>query len=276
MADRKSHSKSSNTFELTKWYLDCTTQEKQVVIYYAALLRWGKRKLHYNSLILSEQGQNTLQKSRFWKGILPDVHQDLIHLKDPVLRIDGHWRSATESFGTRLVDEEDGYLDWTCLQPDSDVNLNIAGKIYTGHGYSEKLIMTIPAWKINMKELRWGRFQSGTESMVWIDLDGSNKHLWINGTETSEFKCADGEIRDESAFYHLQMTPYRVIESEKKIETVVKKAGRFIPGFKDSIPSSFLQADATKWYSSGVLQKRNAQPIHGYVIHEFVNFNPME
>ena len=63
---------------------------------------------------------------------------------------------------------------WRCLQPRSRATVNLAsGKVVKGLGFLERLDMTLAPWKLPIQELRWGRFLSDRESLVWIDWRGS-------------------------------------------------------------------------------------------------------
>jgi len=66
------------------------------------------------------------------------------------------------------------------------------------------------------------------------------------------------------------------MESEKKILKVVGDLLTYLPGFNKTMTANFLAADEFKWLSQGVLKKSGKIINCGWVIHEFVNFNPSE
>jgi hypothetical protein len=66
-----------------------------------------------------------------------------------------------------------------------------------------------------------------------------------------------------------------VLEADKKIQQVVGKLVRYLPGFRKVIPESFLMADACKWHSQARVDMGPKGTFTGQAIHEFVNFNPV-
>jgi len=67
-----------------------------------------------------------------------------------------------------------------------------------------------------------------------------------------------------------------LLESEKKIFSVVEKLIRYIPGFNKAVPLSFLMADEFKWLSKGQLQTQGKTLASGMAIHELVNFKAVK
>ena len=63
-----------------------------------------------------------------------------------------------------------------------------------------------------------------------------------------------------------------LLESEKKISSLVQKLIRYIPGINKLIPVNFLMADEFKWLSKCDFQGDNNTYSHGMSIHELVNF----
>jgi hypothetical protein len=45
--------------------------------------------------------------------------------------------------------------------------------------YAEKLEMSVKPWKLPLAELRWGRFLSETDTIVWIDWQGEMPVNWV-------------------------------------------------------------------------------------------------
>ena len=70
-------------------------------------------------------------------------------------------------------------VDWHCVLPRGPVS---AGA-FNGLGYAEHLRLTIPPWRLPIRTLRWGRFLSPRNSLVWIDWQGgfTSRTLFLNG-----------------------------------------------------------------------------------------------
>ena len=174
----------------------------------------------------------------------------------------------------RIFDTREGFVDWKCFQPASKVELKINDKILEGKGYAELLIMTVPPWKIPMDELRWVRFGSVDHNLVWIELRAKDKRqwVWLNGVKIENCIIEDDHISIPEIQMVLNLDRGIVLESEKKIFSVVQKIIRYMPGVNKIIPVNFLMADETKWLSNGQLLMQNNTYNSGMAIHEFVNF----
>ena len=102
---------------------------------------------------------------------------------DSKFDVNGVWESLADPIQACIFNSVDGCLNWNCFQPASKVCLTINNKIVKGRGYAEQLILTALPWKIPMNELRWGRFGSKENNMVWIELREEDKQqwVWLNG-----------------------------------------------------------------------------------------------
>jgi hypothetical protein len=63
-----------------------------------------------------------------------------------------------------------------------------------------------------------------------------------------------------------------LLESEKKISSLMQKIARYMPGANKLIPVNFLMADEVKWLSKGGLQRHDNPYCSGMAIHELVKF----
>jgi hypothetical protein len=126
-----------------------------------------------------------------------------------------------------------------------------------------------------MDELRWGRYVSDKNSLVWIELRENIRQqwLWLNGDIQSDCIIEDDRIEVPQHNLILKLDQAYILESEKKISSVMGSLLRYIPGFNKIMPLKFLLADETKWLSNGSLQSEGQNPDHGMVLHELVNFN---
>jgi len=198
----------------------------------------------------------------------------MINWADAGFGVIGTWTSRSPMLADRIFDSEDGYLDWFCYQPASDVRLTVGGHPMEGRGYAEQLIMTIPAWKIPMDELRWGRFGSEEDTLVWIELreKGKKQWLWLNGEKIDDPLINDDRIAIPGRKIFLELDRSVILESERKIQSVVETLIRYIPGFNKVMPLTFLTSHATKWMSHGKLLREGGEKGKGMAIHERVIF----
>jgi hypothetical protein len=266
--------KGGNKFYLEKWFLDCTSDDGEALIFYAAKLKWGRWTVPYTAILYYGEDGNMTNKSRYSRVNIPEKNDQTILWSDSQFGVEGKWLAMASPLKARVFESEEGYLDWNCFQPASKVELNYKNKIIKGNGYVEQLIMTIPAWKIPMDELRWGRYLSPTDNMVWIELKKNTlkQWLWLNGEKIQEAVISDDQIFIPSKDISVEFDRSVVLESEKKILSVVETLVNYIPGFNKIMPLQFLMADEFKWFGNGVFKKSNKFQNSGKTIHEFVNF----
>jgi hypothetical protein len=261
-------------FHLDKWFLDFIGEHGEAMIFYAARLKWRGWSTSYTSWLSYDEGSGVRLKSRFSKVQIPKLNDKMITWSDTKFGVSGTWESLSKIVQTRIFDSEEGSLDWNCYQPASKVQLRINGNVLEGRGYAEQLILTVPPWRIPMDELRWGRFGSDEFNMVWIELREKNREqwLWLNGEKIENCIIEDDLISIPEKDLVLNLDRAILLESEKKIFSVVENIIRYIPGFNKVMPLNFLMADEFKWLSNGRLQKQCKTQASGMAIHELVNF----
>ena len=269
---------SGRNFHLNKWFLDFTGENGEAMIFYAAKLTWHGLTTTYTSWLRYDKASGVRLKSRFRNVQFPEMQDSLIRWNDSKFRVSGTWESVSKPIQARLFDLEEGYLDWKCYQPASKVHLRIKDRVLEGSGYAEQLILTVPPWKIPMDELRWGRFGSDGINLVWIELQEKEKRqwLWLNGEKSDDCIIEDDHISLPGKNLVLKLDRGVVLESEKKIFSVVENLVRLILGFNKIIPLSFLMADEIKWLSKGEFQAQGNTIADGMAIHELVNFKAFQ
>jgi len=126
--------------------------------------------------------------------------------------------------------------------------------------------------------LRWGRFGSSHNQIVWIELRKNkiNQWLWYNGERIEKCTINDDSILVPEKNFTLNLDQGVILESETKIYAVVKDLLKYIPGFNKVIPLDFLMAQETKWLSKGQINSDGKTIDKGMAIHEFVNFNSQD
>ncbi|HSH19118.1 MAG TPA: hypothetical protein VLA03_01620 [Draconibacterium sp.] len=274
MSNEEKKDALGSDFHLNKWFLDFIGENGEAMIFYAAKLTWRGLSASYTSWLIYNAVSGVNLKSRFRKVQFPQLKEKVVIWSDLIFGVSGIWESLAETIQSRIFDSEKGYLDWKCFQPASKVQLKINDKVLEGRGYVEQLILTLPPWKIPMDELRWGRFVSEENIMVWIELREKEKQqwLWLNGEKTDRCTIEDDFISIPGKNIILNMDCAVLLESEKKIYSVVERLIRYIPGFNKVMPLNFIMADEYKWLSNGKLYKNDKLISKGMAIHELVNF----
>ncbi len=267
-----------SNFHLNKWFLDIIGNHGESMIFYAAKLSWKGITVHYASWINYRPKSGVTVRSHFRNVQIPEKKDKLITWYDDKFMVSGSWECVAKPLQARIFQSDDGHLDWNCFQPASKVQLKIKDKIIEGNGYVEQLILTTPPWHIPMNDLRWGRFHSLSDTMVWIELRNENiqQWLWLNGEKIINCNIEDDHISSQEKNFLLKLDRAVVLESEKKIYQVVHKLLRYLPGFNKLMPTKFLMADNNKWLSKGEFQSNGNPVTQGMAIHEWVNFKAQD
>lgn len=269
----KSSVKKDN-FYLDKWFLDFVSEDGEAMIFYVANLHLSGWEIPYTSWLHYMPSSGAKEISRFRNIQIPEINNDVLSFEDRTFGVKGQWVSGIDSIQSRLFDSSSGYLDWNCHQPLSEVTLELEGRSIKGKGYAEQLILTVPPWKMPLDELRWGRFGSEKNYLVWIEIREKEnaQWLWLNGEKKENVLIKDDRIALTDEGFELKLDQEVVLESEKKIYSVIEKITSYLPGINKLIPLNILMAHEQKWLSKGVLLKDGVVIDNGSSIHEYVNF----
>ncbi len=130
--------------------------------------------------------------------------------------------------------------------------------------------MTIPPWQLPFDELRWGRFLSAEDALVWIDWRGAHSLnlTFHNGDCVEHAALTDDEL--VAGELSLALDRGTVLREGALVETALNT----IPGIQKLFPFRILRVHERKWLSRGVLRKPGAEPSAGWAIHEVVRWPP--
>jgi hypothetical protein len=228
------------TFHLAKWYMDCVSADGEVFLAYRAELRWRAVHLHYASVL---GGCTSMRESPepVWCG-------GVLQWDAPALGISATWHAIDPPARESLLD---GACDWNCLVPRARAEVRLPGRTIRGLGYAEHLTMTVPPWSLPISELRWGRFLSETDSVVWIEWSGAKSASlrWRNGVRSQGERV---EIQDQTT-----------LREGKLVETAL----RVIPNVHKLFPARILGMRESKWRSRAAFRAAG-----GWAIHEVVHW----
>jgi hypothetical protein len=256
-------------FQLVKWYADCVSDDGDVFIGYAAELRWRALRLHYASVL--ECGRNQEARSRFslLENPAPEEQGDTVGWRVPALGISGAWRALAPSLRQVLLSTAAGTVEWHCLRPCARADVRTRAKRLCGFGYLERLNLTLPPWRLPIRELRWGRFLSDSDSLVWIDWRGSHavQSVFHNGAAV-----AAGRVEDDG----LSLANGAVLSYQESFPLRAGALGDTVlaalPRVRSLLPARILQLRESKWCSLATLRIPPDREIRGWAIHECVEW----
>lgn len=260
--------KKGSGFLLSKWYLDCVTCDGSAFIGYAASLSWKGLSLSYSSVLRYRPEEGVRTDTTLEEFSTPEAAGQTIRWSSPRLRVEGTWEADARPLSRTLLESDAGGIEWNCLHPRAHASIRVGGTRLEGLGYVEQLSMTIPPWRLPFEELRWGRFLSEADSLVWIDWRGGDSlnlsfhnGVRVEGALPSDKEFTAGAVR-------LDLGESTVLRDGVLGDTVLPS----IPGVGRLFPFRILRTRECKWLSRGVLKSSNAEVGNGWAIHEVVRW----
>jgi hypothetical protein len=259
-------------FKLSKWYLDCCTDSGDTSIAYTGTLLWGMVRLHYSSL-LESTGSRVVERHSLRQQRDPENSDGAVVWRSEALGIEGAWQADSAALRETIYSSNDdsnddskhGSIEWHCLMPRAAARLGVR----SGFGYVEHLTMTIPPWKLPIHTLRWGRFTSVSDWMVWIDWVGdfSKRIVCLNGQMLACVNLEDGLIETNDGV-RLTLDRSLLLRDGALGSTALS----VIPGVNRLFPARLLQVDECKWRSRARLEQTAKPAADGWAIHEIVRW----
>jgi hypothetical protein len=256
-------------FQLTKWYADCVGHNGDAVLLYCGIARWRAITLRYTSVLEASSDRQVAVRYSLRKSPMPVEQGSTIQWQSNSLGIMEVWERLDPPFETEVYESSEGVIKWNCLHPRSRATVNLGcGKELQGLGYVERLDMTLAPWKLPIQELRWGRFLSDSDSLVWIDWKGSHSRRIVlhNGILGRATAIGEREVT-LNGIIGLRLGGGDVLRQGTLGETALA----MIPGVKRLFPSKILNVRECKWRSRAEL-RRGGSSSSGWAIHEVVTW----
>jgi hypothetical protein len=257
-------------FSLTKWYLDCVDPGGRTAIVYWTSLAWRGISLTWHHLTRHDPGVAPWQRSSLARVAPPEWRNGELAWRSG--RMGCHVRCVprTAPFSARLFESPDGSLDWHCEAAISDVRIEMEDQSpLSGLGYAERLVLSLPPWRLPMDELMWGRWisNSAMRSCVWIAWRGDHpmEAVFLDGRRTLDAEVSDDRILVGGDV--LTLANRRTLHARSLGDLV-----RPVRPLAALLPSSWLHVQDVKWFSTGRLQSGGIPPEDGFAIHERVVF----
>jgi hypothetical protein len=261
----------SSRFSLSKWYLDCVTDEGEAFVGYAASLRWKALSLEYSSILIRRTTGEILTRSTVHGGKHPVVTGNSVLWECPSLKLKGEWKARLQPISRTVFGLSARPLNWSCLQPHAVAEISVKDVgTFRGFGYVDHLNLPHQPWKLPLDELRWGRYLSESDSIIWMVFKGPSPETIVfhngalcQGAQVSESEIVLGENRP-----NLFLEETKVLREGTLASTVLS----VIPGINKLLPARMLNTDEHKWMSRGFLKKSDSILGSGWTIHEVVRW----
>jgi len=256
---------------MSKWYLDCVTDEGEAFVGYSASLRWKTLSLEYSSILIRRTSGEKLVESTLYGGRHPDVIGESVRWECPSLKLKGIWNARQQPISHTVFGSSDSPLSWSCLQPHAVAEISV-GDIGTfkGFGYVDYLNLPAQPWKLPLDELRWGRYLSEKDSIIWMDFKGPcpDTIVYHDGALCEGARVTDRGIILGENHLNISFEETRVLREGTLASTALSD----IPGINTLLPARMLNTEECKWRSRGFLRKADSILSSGWAIHEVVRW----
>lgn len=270
-------------FHLSKWYLDCTTDDGSALICYWARLRWGALALTY-AATLHAPAVGEVRETQTLRSPSPPVllGSECIWECKP-FQVEGRWTAAAPPVRQELLRTDEGGIRWSIHQPLAHARIRFRnpggeGEEVSGLGYVEELELTIPPWRLPFNTLKWGRFLSPEHSLVWLDWEmrgpasphpDSRRSLAVLDSTCSEsLQIIDQAVRIPATAAELTLGTPRPLREGPLVATVFGA----VPGLVGLLPEKFRQAHESKRLSPTELRLPGQAREQGWSIYEVVTW----
>lgn len=242
--------------------------EARAVIGYWASLAWRGVALTWQNVTLFEPGRAPVSRSSLASASPPDATRGAISWRAEALGCGMDFEPRLPPIEERLLAEDSGVVEWRVEAPAAVVSASLRGFApLRGTGYAERIVITIPPWRLPIRELRWGRWidEDASRSVVWIDWRGEAPHTWVfvDGAAAPTPEVTDESVR--AGAVEVALGERRPL----KARTLAEIASS-IPPLRAVVPRSFLGLRQSRWCSDGILREGDASPRAGRAIHEVV------
>jgi hypothetical protein len=253
-----------STFRLEKWYLNLADASGNALICYSASLRFAAINLNYNGYTFRLSSSTLITKQNSFRPT-QTVHQDNGFIGWTVGSQHAQWKKIDEKIDEVLLANEDGEIRWICEFPKANGSARLSSCMIEGYGYAEKIIITIPPWRIPIKELHWGRFLSDNFTIIWIKWIGPipKSLLFANGKKINGAEINANSIVFEDS--NINIYNKRTLRKGTILSTVFSR----FKTIRSLFPKQIMSLSENKWISDGTLSI-NGDQYRGTIIHEVV------
>jgi len=254
------------SFELSKWYMDCVSEAGDVVVVYAARLRWRAITLHYSSLLVRAPGAEARTETSMRAALEPTLSGDELTWSSEALDVSGRWSRLAPPVEATVFDSPDGKVVWRCSMPRARAEITLGERTVRGFGYTEHLLLTVEPWRMPIDELRWGRFVGERSALVWIDWRGrhAKQVVFCDGDALGPVRIDDRSV--EGGGVRLAIDEGGSLRRGALGATALAR----VPGL-ERFPARILAVDEHKWCARATLHDARGED-RGWAIHEVVRW----
>jgi len=184
---------------------------------YWAEIRFFWIRFVYSGLLFNDTNGFTIEKSTLQKTRKPVIN-GTIEFSHKIFKTEVILKRTDNTIIRSLYrDGKNNELIWNCHHPKSLAEISYNKNSYKGFGYAETLFSQIKPWNLPIEELRWGRFLSDSDTVIWINWLGKYpvNIIFFNGTEFNDAIYENDNIIFGNGTYLLKFTEIQFIRKGK-------------------------------------------------------------
>jgi hypothetical protein len=240
------------------------------MIGYVARMGYGPLSVRVAETMHWRPGEPAVPSRTALGGDLPRAAVENIAWSNSRLDSAGWWHPVMPALPAMILHEESaGWIEWSCCCPAARSSVSLAGHHFAGLGYAERLVMTLPAARLPLRELHWGRFITDTQSCVWVRWLGPVERSWCfhNGRPVALTAPDPRQLAWNG--HRLELAGGTVLRCGRVGDSVLPDA-RWL---RRMLPAVVRDLAETKWCSAGLLIDAQGGQHAGWAIHEVVRFS---
>lgn len=250
-------------------YLDCIDDSGNCFIIYWAKADFGLIKFVYSGVIYSNADGHVTERSTLRKVTKPEIN-NTIEFNNKYLKTSISIKGTDKGIiSTLFRDIKSKELIWDCHHPKALADIRYNDRIYKGFGYGETLFSSIKPWNLNINELRWGRYLSGSDTVIWIMCkrkDSINK-IFHNGIEYNDAIIENGTIIFDGGIYQLKFSEIQHLR-KGKLSGLFSK----MPFLRIFINKQLLKTLEIKYKARTTFSKNSHFLSNGWSLFEIVTW----
>lgn len=253
-------------FTFESWYFDCIDETtNDVFIGYTVKFRWKFISMRYHGYVLSKKDVQT-ERNSFSKPARVNVITPILSISSKLYDFSGTWEERGSSFTENIFENEKGSVHLECFQPRSDVNIRLKNDIIAGTGFCKRIKLNIKPWQMPLKELKWGRCHTDSETYIWVYAKGDPaiNLMLLNNKQYKITSITPATVCTED--FSLNFDKLRIVQNSR-IENMISKS----LSLKTVLPPKAKKIHTLKFYSP-VTIKNGDSVKKGKAIFETLTF----
>lgn len=250
-------------------YLDCIDDPGNCFIIYWAKADFGLIKFEYSGLIFSNAEGLVIERSTLRKVKKPVINK-ATEFNNKYLKASLSMEGTDEGIiSTLFSDHKNNELIWNCHHPKALADIRYNDRIYKGFGYAETLFSSIEPWNLPIDELRWGRYLSGSDTVIWIMCKGKDSinKLFHNGIEYNDAIKENDTIVFDGGMCQLKFSEIQHLRKGKLSELFSK-----MPFLRIFLNKHILKTLEIKYKARTAFYKNSLLLSNGWSLYEIVTW----